>query len=257
MKKGDILRLEDKLYLLVKTAGTGKEKVFQCIKYTADEKRYLSKILPDLRFHKKELKEAEVVEHYSPRAKKAGVIQLKNGNEPFDWWEKYKLTEPTIKEFVCKLVEKYGHPYAHENTYLKSFNGILKGMTNDERTQEEIYVYPYYIYNDLSPKQVWVYMMDEIRKYVKPCTDLYGHKTLDYDYDQIAYAWVVEKYYGNIRGEPVPKYKYYHQRFPEDERFAGTKLIKDKNFKSEDVEEPEVKKKDEKRSNRKSNSRKR
>ena len=255
MKKGDVLRLEDKLYLLVKTTGTGKEKIFQCIKYTDAEKRYLTKILPDLRFTKKELKDAEVVEHYSPKAKKAGVVVSKNGNEPLDWWEEFKLTEPTFKEFVCKLVDKYGHPYAKENTYLKSLARLYRGITKDERTQEEIDQYPYYIYKDLEPKEAFQFIMDEIKKYVKPCTDLYGHKTLDYDYDHLPYAWVVEKYYGNRDGEPVNKYRYYHERFPEDEKYANTKLIKDKSFKQEEKEEV-VEEKNEKRSNRKSNSRK-
>lgn len=257
MKKGDVLRIDDKLFLLVKTSGTGKEKVFQCIKYSADEKRYLTKILPDLRFSKKDLKNAEVVEHYSPKAKRSGQLVSKNGNEPFDWWEEYKLTNPTIKDFICRLVEKYGHPYGKENTYLKSLNRILKGIINDERTQEETDQYPYYVYKDLKPKEVWKFMMDEIKKYVSPCIDLYGHKTLDYDYDQIAYAWVVEKYYGSVHGEPITNYKYYHQRFPEDEKFADTKLIKADGTEDKEVKKKEVKEKDEKRTNRKSNSRKR
>lgn len=257
MKKGDVLRLEDKLYLLVNTSGTGKEKVFQCIKYSADEKRYLSKILADIRFTKKELKDAEVVEHYSPKAKKAGIVSSKNGNEPFDWWEEFKLTEPTIKDLICKLVEKYGHPYAKENTYLKSLSRIYRGILKDERTQEEIDQYPYYVYEDLTPLEAFNRIIDEIKQYVKPCTDLYGHKTLDYDFEQIPYAWVVEKYYGSVYGEPIKKYRYFHERFPEDERFAGTKLIKDKNFKEVEAEEEVEEEKNEKRTNRKSNSRKR
>lgn len=226
MKKGSIFKKDDKLYLLIESSGTGKEKIFKSILYTENEKRFLAKILPEIIFDKKQMKDAEVVEHYSPKEKKSGkVVSAKN--EPLSWWEEFKLTEPTLKDFVCRLVEKYGHPYKTDNSYVKSISKLYRGLTKDERTQEEIDAYPYYKYKDLSPKESIEFIINEIKKYVKPCVDLYGHKTLDYDYEQFAYAWVVEKYYGDVYGEPIKDYRYYHERFPEDERFAKTKLIKE------------------------------
>lgn len=201
MKKGTIIKKENASFVILSVEGRGKNKVFNCSEYK-DNFTKLSKMKSTVKFN------VDEISNYKPggtyRHITRSSIKDAGGNSYYMWWEKIKKTENLdLKAFITMLVNAYGHPYAASDTYHTACHNIVRGIIGDKRSQSEITASTRMYVSDMPEYQnattdnelYELAVINEIAKYVSGDIE---------DIKRFAQTFVVQKYYGNINGEPVP-----------------------------------------------------